>query len=246
MRKLTAYTLTAAAALAAAGTITITSHAAVNTYPLPGGSGKVVMITGNNRNEINDILNRIPGGMYSQDCAPMFPWQPDFNLPGSNQPDNSLPAPEYPIPDQPDNSLPTPENPVPDQPDGGESHDAAVNEVLRLVNEERSRAGVASLTLHEGASAAAGVRAKEIETVFSHTRPGGSSFSSALTEAGVSYRAAGENIAYGQKSAGKVMQDWMNSSGHRANILNGTYTSIGIGHYRSASGVDYWTQLFIN
>ena len=85
----------------------------------------------------------------------------------------------------------------------------------------------------QGATRAAQQRAGEIETAFSHTRPDGSNFTTALTAAGVTYRAAGENIAYGQKSAGQVMQDWMNSAGHRANIMNGNFTSIGIGHYKS-------------
>ena len=67
----------------------------------------------------------------------------------------------------------------------------------------------------------------------------------ALKEQGASYRAAGENIAYGQRSAEQVMEGWMNSSGHRANILNAQYTAIGVGVYRSASGTLHWVQLFI-
>ena len=122
----------------------------------------------------------------------------------------------------------------------------SVGAVLKLVNEERAKAGLPVLALHAGATRAAQQRAGEIETAFSHTRPDGSNFTTALTAAGVTYRAAGENIAYGQKSAGQVMQDCMNSAGHRANIMNGNFTSIGIGHYKSAAGVDYWTQLFIN
>lgn len=89
------------------------------------------------------------------------------------------------------------------------------------------------------------MRAREIEGAFSHTRPNGSSFSTALKEQGASYRAAGENIAYGQRSAEQVMEGWMNSSGHRANILNAQYTAIGVGVYRSASGTLHWVQLFI-
>ncbi|MCC8083808.1 MAG: CAP domain-containing protein, partial [Clostridium sp.] len=88
-------------------------------------------------------------------------------------------------------------------------------------------------------------RAREIEKSFSHTRPDGSSFNTALTEAGVSFRGAGENIAYGQTTPQQVMEGWMNSSGHRANILNANYTSIGVGHYKNGAGVDYWAQLFI-
>ena len=65
----------------------------------------------------------------------------------------------------------------------------------------------------------------------------------ALTEAGVSYRTAGENIAYGQSTPQQVMNAWMNSSGHRANILNANYTTIGVG-YTVINGTAYWAQLF--
>ena len=91
---------------------------------------------------------------------------------------------------------------------------------------------------------AAQVRAVEGQTLLSLTRPNGTSFATALKEAGVSYRGAGENIAWGQKTPEQVMQGWMNSAGHRANILNARYTTIGVGYYRNASGVNYRTQLF--
>ena len=93
-------------------------------------------------------------------------------------------------------------------------------------------------------TAAANVRAKEIKQKFSHTRPDGSSFSSVLREQGVSFRGSGENIAWGQKSPEQVMNAWMNSDGHRANILNKNFKNIGVGHYVDANGVNYWVQLF--
>ena len=196
----------------------------------------------------------IGGSMNGSNCeVPGFPGVnipginiPGINIPGSNIPDNGLPAPDFPIPDFPDNMLPDqPGGMLPDQPGTDGSQDAFANEVVRLVNEERAKAGLPALTVDRGAASAAQVRAKEIERSFSHTRPDGSSFNSALTEAGVNFRGAGENIAYGQNSPEKVMEGWMNSSGHRANILNSSYTSIGVGHYQNASGVNYWTQLFI-
>lgn len=117
--------------------------------------------------------------------------------------------------------------------------------VVRLVNQERAKAGLNSLSVNQAAAAAANVRAGEIAGTFSHTRPDGSAFSTALDEQNVAYYAAGENIAYGQRSAEQVMESWMNSSGHRANILNAQYTAIGVGVHRSASGTLYWVQLFI-
>ncbi|RHB47696.1 CAP domain-containing protein [Enterocloster aldenensis] len=237
MRKLSVCLLTAATAMAAAGAVPVTALAATGTYNIPGG--KMIVIG---------------GSMNGSNCeVPGFPGVnipgvniPGINIPGSNIPDNSLPAPDFPIPDFPDNMLPDqPGNPAPDQPGTDGSQDAFANEVVRLVNEERAKAGLPALTVDRGAASAAQVRAKEIERSFSHTRPDGSSFNSALTEAGVNFSGAGENIAYGQNSPEKVMEGWMNSSGHRANILNSSYTSIGVGHYQNTSGVNYWTQLFI-
>ena len=121
---------------------------------------------------------------------------------------------------------------------------AYVKRIVELVNQERAKAGLNALTLNMNVTKAAQVRAVECQTLFSHTRPNGTSFATALKEAGVSYRGAGENIAWGQKTPEQVMQGWMNSAGHRANILNARYTSIGVGYYRNASGVNYWTQLF--
>ena len=123
--------------------------------------------------------------------------------------------------------------------------DAFAAEVVQLVNEERQKAGLSPLTVNVQAVEAAQIRAQEIESVFSHTRPNGTSFVTALSEAGVSYSGAGENIAYGQKTPEQVMEAWMNSQGHRANILNSSFTSIGVGHYQNNRGVSYWTQLFI-
>ncbi len=240
MRKLSVCLLTAATAMAAAGAVPVTALAATGTYNIPGG--KMIVIG---------------GSMNGSNCeVPGFPGVnipgvniPGINIPGSNIPDNSLPAPDFPdnmLPDQPGGMRPDqPGNPAPDQPGTDGSQDAFANEVVRLVNEERAKAGLPALTVDRGAASAAQVRAKEIERSFSHTRPDGSSFNSALTEAGVNFSGAGENIAYGQNSPEKVMEGWMNSSGHRANILNSSYTSIGVGHYQNTSGVNYWTQLFI-
>ena len=161
----------------------------------------------------------------------------EFFPPESSSPQSSAPASSRPQSSQPQASSPE------SAPSAGDSSFA--QQVVDLVNEERAKAGLAPLTVHTGATAAAQVRARETEQSFSHTRPNGSSFSTALTEQGVSYRSAGENIAWGQRTPQQVMEGWMNSSGHRANILNERFTSIGVGYYQSASGVNYWTQLFI-
>ena len=120
---------------------------------------------------------------------------------------------------------------------------SAAGEVVRLTNSAGSQIGYAALVEDGALSEAAAVRAREIARSFSHTRPSGASFSSALSESGVSYLRAGENIASGQKSASEVVNAWMNSPGHRANILNSSYSRIGSASV-NIDGTLYWVQLF--
>ena len=114
------------------------------------------------------------------------------------------------------------------------------------MNIERAREGLKPLTYDAAIEDAALVRAKEIQTSFSHTRPNGTSFATAMKEAGVNYRRAGENIAWGQKTPEEVVSAWMNSPSHRANIMNANYGRIGVGHLTNARGTSYWVQLFAN
>lgn len=100
-------------------------------------------------------------------------------------------------------------------------------EVLDIVNNERAAQGLSPLTMDKGLMDAAQVRAYEIVSQFSHTRPDGTSCFTVLP-ADYKYGSLGENIAAGQRSAADVMNSWMNSEGHRANILNGGFQSIGI------------------
>ena len=116
-------------------------------------------------------------------------------------------------------------------------------QVVSLVNAERARQGLPALTISTTVQQAAQTRAGELQTSFSHTRPNGASCFTALTEAGVSYARASENIAYGQSTPEAVVQSWMNSSGHRANILSSSFTTIGIG-CTVVNGTAYWAQLF--
>ncbi len=118
-----------------------------------------------------------------------------------------------------------------------------VNEVIRLVNIERNKVGLASLTTDSNLNKASSTRAKEIVRSFSHTRPDGRSCFTALSDIGYSYSSAGENIAYGQSSPSEVVNAWMNSEGHRANILGTQFTKIGVGCH-SNGGTYYWAQFF--
>ena len=119
--------------------------------------------------------------------------------------------------------------------------------VLKLVNQERSKAGLQPLTLTKKLTDIAYTKAKDMadKNYFSHQSPTYGSPFDMLKQFGVSYSYAGENIAAGQKTAEEVMNSWMNSSGHKANILNKNYTEIGVGFYRGGQYGTEWVQLFI-
>lgn len=114
-------------------------------------------------------------------------------------------------------------------------------EVVRLVNKERAKYGLSALSgTNDALNKAAQKRAEETITLFEHTRPDGTSCFTALKDYNVSYRAAAENIAYGQETPAEVVDAWMNSTGHRKNILNADFTEIGVGFSKY-----HWAQLFI-
>jgi len=126
------------------------------------------------------------------------------------------------------------------------SVDPYVQKIVELVNEERAKAGVAPLELDMQICDAAAIRAEEIYSVFAHERPDGSRYRTVLDQCNIPYSFCGENVAYGYRSPDAVMDGWMNSEGHKANILNERFTKIGVGHYKGSNGYDYWSQLFTN
>ena len=182
------------------------------------------------------------------DNTPEQPEETPDNTPEQPEeiPDNTPEQPEE-IPDNtpqlPDNNQPEGDTEQSPEQDNSIPQGDFTAQVVALVNAERAKYGLSALKVDAKVQQAALVRAKETAQSFSHTRPDGSSFSTALTQAGVSYRTAGENIAYGQSTPQQVMNAWMNSSGHRANILKANYTTIGVG-YTVINGTAYWTQLF--
>lgn len=117
-------------------------------------------------------------------------------------------------------------------------------QVVALVNQARKQNGLNELTLNEELSNVARVKANDMANnkYFSHTSPTYGSPFDMMKQFGISYRTAGENIAMGQTTAQQVFDGWMNSEGHRANILNSSFTQIGVGY--SSSG-HYWAQMFI-
>ncbi|MFJ2598191.1 CAP domain-containing protein [Streptomyces erythrochromogenes] len=128
---------------------------------------------------------------------------------------------------------------------GGTVNGDAESAVLALVNKERAAAGCGALTSNPKLSAAARGYSDTMARagVMSHTGPDGSTMTSRVEAAGYKWSNLGENIARGQADADAVMKAWMNSSGHRANILNCAFKEIGIGVHKGDGG-PWWTQNF--
>ncbi len=118
-------------------------------------------------------------------------------------------------------------------------------EVVRLTNEARVQNKLKPLTVNWELSRIARYKSQDMvdKHYFSHTSPTYGSPFQMIKSFGLSYRAAAENIAYGQRTPKAVVDAWMNSSGHRANILNSAYTQIGVGYVANGN---YWTQMFMN
>ena len=120
-------------------------------------------------------------------------------------------------------------------------------QVLDLVNAERTKRGLSPLTLDSNLSNVATKKAQDManKNYFDHTSPTYGSPFDMMNRFGISYRTAGENIAKGQKTPQEVMNSWMNSPGHRANILNPDFTKLGVGIAKDSNGTLYWSQMFI-
>ena len=191
---------------------------------------------------LNDLLKAIGGSCPDSNCSTVTPPAEQTEPTEPQEPITPV------IPTEPDEPV-TPTEPEqsaaqPTESQASEFRTAYENEVISLVNAERAKVGLPALSADSGAVDVAHIRAKEIVQSFSHTRPDGRSCFTAAADSGVSYRTAGENIAYGYATPQQVVSGWMNSEGHRKNILSSSFTKIGVGCYES-NGVLYWSQFFI-
>lgn len=118
-------------------------------------------------------------------------------------------------------------------------------EVLKIVNEKREAQGCEPLAIFDDLQKVADVRAKEISNQFSHTRPDGTTWSAAIREQGIPFGCAGENIAAGYSNPSSVMAGWMESAGHKNNILSDSYNHIGVGYCTGGAYGKNWVQIFI-
>ncbi|OAB40469.1 CAP domain-containing protein [Paenibacillus antarcticus] len=134
-----------------------------------------------------------------------------------------------------------PTSPTGQAQEGKKDSSQFAEQVLDLVNQERSKAGLGSLSMSEELSKMAMVKAQDMynNNYFDHNSPTHGSPFDMMKEFGITYNSAGENIAKGQTTPTQVMNEWMNSPGHKANILNSSYTHIGISFYNNE-----WVQEF--
>ena len=120
-------------------------------------------------------------------------------------------------------------------------------EVLRLTNQEREARGLETLELNQSLTRVARIKSEDMRdnNYYSHDSPTYGSPFDMISHYDISYRMAAENIHMTPLTPEKAVQDWMDSEGHRANILNSSFTEIGIGFAYDEDGTTYWTQLFI-
>ena len=173
--------------------------------------------------------------------------QPKQEQPEQEQPKQEAPAEPEPAPEV---EAPAPEQPNVQEPAQEQTEEVSSDvsafekEVVELTNVEREKQGLAPLKLDTELSAVAKDKSLDMQNngYFSHTSPTYGSPFDMMKSYGIDYRTAGENIAMGQTSPEQVVNGWMNSEGHRENIMNPNFTHIGVGH---AEGGNYWTQMFI-
>ncbi len=235
MKKSWIISAAAAATLIFSGAATTTADAAEVKV-----QSKVYTQQFNNINEANsyiqNLLNKY-GVQWNQFNGFVPTNQPTTQAPTQAQPKAQAPAPAQKPAAQQQPAKQTTTNTA-----------ASVSEfekqVVELTNQERAKAGLAPLQLDENLSKVARDKSLDMQQkgYFSHNSPTYGSPFDMMRSYGIQYNSAGENIAMGQRSPEEVVQAWMNSAGHRANILNSSFTHIGVGYVANGN---YWTQMFI-
>ncbi|KKK37300.1 sporulation protein [Mesobacillus campisalis] len=263
MKKKLIFSVAAAAAILASNPAMQADAATI----YPTGERKIVYYqTGNiNKEQIQELINKYfanPEGFWKQAAqlsttpatkAPVTPakqqpapakQQPAAPAPAKQQPAAPAPAKQQPAAPAPAKQQPAAPAPAKQQPAAPSSVSAYEQKVVELTNQERAKNGLKPLVLDTELSKVAREKSRDMQAkgYFSHTSPTYGSPFDMMKKYGISYKTAGENIAMGQRSPEEVVKAWMNSEGHRKNILNSNYTHIGVGHIAEGN---YWTQMFI-
>lgn len=167
---------------------------------------------------------------------------PSTTKPAATSPSTTKPAATSPSTTKPATTSPSTTKPATTSP--STTQNSFESQVVALVNKERAKQGLSPLTENKKLSDVARLKSQDMhdKKYFSHNSPTYGSPFDMMKSFGISYKTAGENIAQGYTTPEKVMDGWMNSPGHRANILNASFTQIGVGY---VSDGHYWTQQFI-
>ncbi|MGK0467686.1 CAP domain-containing protein [Clostridium sp.] len=210
--------------------------------------------TAKQRQSIHKIADRygieISKGLTAEGCLAIktkvintYKAAPTKVTPVKEAPAKVTPVKEAPAEVTPVKEAPPKETPAPTLSEANKLE----NEVVVLVNQERAKLGLAPLKNNVDLSNVARYKSEDMrdKNYFSHTSPTYGSPFDMMKQFGIDYMAAGENIAMGQPTAAEVMKSWMNSLGHKANILSENFTEIGVGVAKDANGTIYWTQQFI-
>ncbi len=142
----------------------------------------------------------------------------------------------------------TPSAPVKETESSNTAVSSYEQKVVELVNVERQKAGLSALTLDSKISSVARTKSKDMadNNYFAHQSPTYGSAGDMLRKSGINWSAWGENIASGQRTPEAVVTAWMNSPGHKANIMSTNFSKIGVGYVTNSNGTPYWTQMFTN
>lgn len=263
MKKIVVGTLTACMVLSGAALAK-----AENSMESAVNAAKSQVITNSFKVNCSDLLKNLPCKLNVKWCTGSGNTQkPEITLPGGSSEDKDNAGDSSNIgssdkdntEDSSGNETPNTPSETPVTPGGNDQTGSTENggqtteqssyaeKVLSLVNAERAKQGLSALTLDQNLSAVAYAHSKDMaqRNFFSHTNPDGQSPFDRMKANGISYKTAAENIAVGQSSPEQVVSSWMNSEGHRKNILNGNFNKMGIGLYETQSGYRYyWTQCF--
>ncbi|MEH7373969.1 CAP domain-containing protein [Neobacillus drentensis] len=236
MKKKAILTVAAAAALMMSNPVLNKAHAATTS---PSVQEKVYVYQGTNMDEINSVVKKYLASLgftFSQNTV---------KLPVQTQPNQTVPTQE---PAQTATPQPVQQQPVtatlPSSTPTTSSLSAYEQKVVDLTNQERAKNGLPALKVDVTLSKMAHEKSRDMSAngYFSHTSPTYGSPFDMMKKYGITYRYAGENIAMGQRTPEEVVKAWMNSEGHRKNILSPNYNYIGVGY---VSQGNYWTQEFI-
>jgi uncharacterized YkwD family protein len=188
--------------------------------------------------------NQIAQGQMPGQLQQMPRGQQQQQAPTGQQPTVQQPTQQQPAPQKPTQQAPAAQPTKPTQQAPTQGISATEQKVIDLTNAERRKAGLKDLVGDTKLSSVARTKSNDMQKngYFSHTSPTYGSPFDMMRDFGVSYSTAGENIAQGQRTPEEVVRAWMNSEGHRKNILNGAYTHIGVGHDTTGN---HWTQMFI-